>query len=340
MKAATNQIVEFRGIDAKAFREVVFAEYRPAVLRGMVSDWPAVAHSSRSRESIGRYLGACDSGTPVDTLMMAPHLKGRQFYSDDMRGFNFSRSKATITEVTDKLQRYAKFDNRPSLVVQSALIADCLPRFADENRLPVLDPSVQPRIWLGSAVTTPTHFDESNNVACVVAGTRRFTLFPPEQIANLYVGPLGHAPTGTPISLASLANPDFKQFPRLREALANAFVAVLEPGDALYIPALWWHHVESLAKYNMLVNYWWKGNPEAVTNADTALNCLLHCLLTLRQLPRAQRDAWRVLFDHYVFSSDAASFDYIPEHVRGVLGDISPELSRQMKAFLVSQLQR
>jgi hypothetical protein len=157
--------------------------------------------------------------------------------------------------------------------VQSALIADCLPRFADENRLPVLDPTVQPRIWFGSAVTTPTHFDESNNVACVVAGTRRFTLFPPEQIANLYVGPLGHAPTGTPISLASLANPDFKQFPRLREALANAFVAVLEPGDALYIPALWWHHVESLAKYNILVNYWWKGNPEAVTNADTALNC-------------------------------------------------------------------
>jgi hypothetical protein len=212
MKAATNQIVEFRGIDAKAFRDVVFAEYRPAVLRGMVSDWPAVTHSNQSRESIGRYLGACDSGTPVDTLMMAPHLKGRQFYSDDMRGFNFSRSKATITEVTDKLQRYAKFDNRPSLVVQSALIADCLPRFADENRLPVLDPSVQPRIWLGSAVTTPTHFDESNNVACVVAGTRRFTLFPPGQIANLYVGPLGHAPTGTPISLASLANPDFNQF--------------------------------------------------------------------------------------------------------------------------------
>jgi hypothetical protein len=93
MKAATNQIVEFRGIDAKAFRDVVFAEYRPAVLRGMVSDWPAVAHSIQSRESIGQYLSACDSGTPVDTLMMAPHLKGRQFYSDDMRGFNFRAAR-------------------------------------------------------------------------------------------------------------------------------------------------------------------------------------------------------------------------------------------------------
>lgn len=340
MNVVSQQMVELGDIDAAAFRDVVLAQYRPAVLRGFVRDWPAVARSLESMESIGRYLSAFDSGLPVDALMMAPHVKGRVFYSDDMRGFNFSRDKATITEVTDKLRRYAKFDNRPSLVVQSALIADCLPGFAAENRLAVLDSSVQPRIWLGGGVTTPAHFDESSNVACVVAGTRRFTLFPPEQVRNLYIGPFGHAPTGTPISLASLANADFRKFPRLREALAAAFVAVLEPGDAIYIPALWWHHVQSLAKYNILVNYWWKGSPDAVTNPDTALNCLLHCLLVLRHLPRAQRDAWRALFDHYVFSAEATSFDHIPEHVRGVLGDISPELSRQVKAFLVSQLQR
>lgn len=76
-----------------------------------------------------------------------------------------------------------------------------------------------------------------------------------EQIANLYVGPLGHAPTGTPISLVSFREPDFERFPRFREALAAALVAELDPGDALYIPTLWWHHVESLAKCNMLVNY-------------------------------------------------------------------------------------
>jgi len=272
--------------------------------------------------------------------MMPPHVHGRLFYSDDMRGFNFSRSKASIGEVSDKLLRYAKFEGRPSLVVQSALIADCLPGFAAENRLAILDESVSPRIWLGNAVTTPAHFDESNNVACVVSGTRRFTLFPPEQIANLYIGPLGHAPTGTPISLVSLANPDFERFPRFRDALASALVAELEPGDAIYIPTLWWHHVQSLAKYNVLVNYWWKGHVGAAEGADTALNCLLHCLLTLKHLPPEHRRVWKTIFDHYVFGASAESVEHIPPHVRGVLGEISPELAKQVKAFLVSQLQR
>src|SRR4029453_18741805 len=281
-----------------------------------------------SPESIDRYLRGFSNGAMVDTLMMPPQVHGRLFYNDDMSGFNFSRTKASIAEVSDKLIRYSKFENRSSLAVQSALIPDCLPGFERENRLSILDASVPPRIWLGSAVTTPAHFDESNNVACGVWGTRRFRLFPPEQIGNLYIGPLGHAPTGTPISLVSLSNPDFKRFPRFREALAAALVAELAPGDAVYIPTLWWHHVQSLSKYNMLVNYWWKGFVGAGAS-DSALGCLLHCLLVLKQLPPEQRQVWRALFDHYIFSADARSVEHIPESVRGVLGEISPELAKQ-----------
>jgi hypothetical protein len=322
------------------FRDEIVPKYRPAVLRGLVSHWPAVQRARISFQSIGQYISAFDNGSVVDVLIMPPHVEGRLFYGDDMRGFNFSRSKASIGEVSDKLLRYAKFENRPSLAAQSALIADCLPGFSKENRLDLLDELVPPRIWIGSAVTTPAHFDESNNVACVVSGTRRFTLFPPEQIGNLYIGPLGHAPTGTPISLVSMSNPDFERFPRFRDALAAALVADLEPGDAVYIPTLWWHHVRSLAKYNILVNYWWKGQVGAAANADTALNCLLHCLLTLKHLPPEHRQVWKTFFDHYVFSASAQSFEHIPAHVRGGLGEISPELAKQVKAFLVSQLQR
>ena len=333
-------ISEYRGVDAMTFRNEIVPRYRPAVLRGLIEQWPAVQHARTSLQSIGRYLSEFDNGAAVDLIIMPPQVHGRLFYSDDMRGFNFSRSKASIGEVSDKLLRYAKFENRPSLAVQSAPIADCLPGFANKNRLPILDDSVPPRIWLGNVVTTPAHFDESNNVACVVSGTRRFTLFPPEQIANLYIGPLGHAPTGTPISLVSLAEPDFERFPRFREALASALVAELEPGDAIYIPTLWWHHVQSQAKYNVLVNYWWKGQVGAVDSADTALNCLLHCLLTLKHLPPEHRRVWKTIFDHYVFGASAESVEHIPPHVRGVLGEISPELAKQVKAFLVSQLQR
>jgi Cupin-like domain len=333
-------IDEFHGVDGKAFREEIFARYQPAVLRGLVADWPAVRHARTSAESLCGYLNAFDSGSGVDAIMIPAHARGRIFYNDDLSGFNFTRDKLTISAVNEQLLRYSKFQNRPAVAVQSALLSECLPGFAAENRLAILDESVPPRIWLGNAVVTPAHFDESNNIACVVNGRRRFTLFPPEQIGNLYIGPIGHAPTGTPISLVSFRDPDFERFPRFKDALAAARVAELQPGDALFIPTLWWHHVESLEKHNVLVNYWWKGAPGSGTTSSTALNCLLLALLDLKHLPPEQRQAWRVIFDHYVFDARPGDADFIPERVRGVLGDISPQLAQQVRAFLAAQLQR
>ena len=39
--------------------------------------------------------------------------------------------------------------------------------------------------------------------------------------------------------------------------MTQAFSAELQPGDAIFIPSLWWHQVESLSAVNGLVNYWW-----------------------------------------------------------------------------------
>jgi hypothetical protein len=340
MAALPRPIPEWQGVDAATFARDVATRYNPAVLRGAVADWPAVGRALESGESFCRYLESLDSGAAVDVLRVPPHARGRIFYNDDMTGFNFARDKATISAVTEKLVRYARFENRPAIAVQSAPIAECLPGFAAENRLALLDASVAPRIWLGTAVTVAAHFDESSNIACVVSGRRRFTLFPPEQIANLYIGPLDFAPTGTPMSLVRLAAPDFERFPRFREALAAAQVAELGPGDAIYIPSLWWHHVESLEKVNALVNYWWKGPPGAAVNADSALDCLLLAVLRLRQLPPDQRRAWASIFDHYVFNAANDDAGHIPEHRRGILGAMSPEYMRQVKAFVASQLQK
>ena len=321
------------------FADQIATRYQPAVLRGLVAGWPAVAHARQSPRSIATYLADFDSGKPVDTLLAPASAKGRIFYNENLTGFNFTRNASTIKAVAEQLLRYAAFDNRPMLAVQSALISDCLPGFGAENRLDILDASIQPRIWLGNRVVTPAHFDESSNVACVVSGRRRFTLFPPEQVANLYVGPLDYAPTGPPISMVSFIEPDYERFPRFREALAHAQVAELEPGDALYIPALWWHHVESLDKFSMLVNYWWKGSPGAPAGSDSALDGLVHALLSLRHLPPEQRRAWGTIFAHYVFDADPRSMEHIPEHRRGILGDMSPDFRRQVRAFLVKQLE-
>jgi hypothetical protein len=194
----------------------------PTLFRGVVRAWPAVA---RARDGeIAAYLRSLDNGAGVDALRMPPSARGRIFYTEGLEGFNYTREKVTISAVLDRLEKYAKLEAPPSMAVQSALISQCLPGFLASHPMPLLDASVAPRIWIGNHVVTPAHFDESHNIACVVAGERRFTLFPPEQIANLYIGPVGYAPTGTPISLVDFAQPDLKRFPRFEQARAAAHV--------------------------------------------------------------------------------------------------------------------
>ncbi len=205
-------IREFHTSDDELIRRQVFTSGRPAVLRGLVSKWPAV--NLESPAAVVEYLRRFDTGTPVDAVMTPPELAGKLFYDAGMHGFNFVRNRLPITSVAEQVLRYSTFERAPAIAAQSALIRDCLPGFRAENVLTVVDPTVEPRIWLGNAITTPTHLDEWHNIGCVVSGRRRFTLFPPEQLANLYIGPLDFAPTGAPLSLVTLHEPDFERFPR------------------------------------------------------------------------------------------------------------------------------
>nr|WP_253189362.1 cupin-like domain-containing protein [Brevundimonas sp. LM2] len=224
----------------------------------------------------------------------------------------------------------------PALYVGAAPAVDCLRDFEATHVLGLVDPRVPPRLWLGNRTTVSTHYDLSDNVACVAAGRRRFTLFPPDQLKNLYVGPLDFTLAGQPVSMVSLRDPDFARFPRFAEAMTHAVTAELEPGDAIYIPPLWWHQVEALSPLNLLVNYWWNtaGTPPSPFEA------LIHAVMTVRHLPGPQRDAWKTMFDHYVFDPDADAVAHIPVGSRGVLGSMTPTLARRIRDFLMAGLRR
>jgi hypothetical protein len=337
---APRAIREFSALDDAAVRRDVLAGKRPAVLRGLVRDWPAVTQGLDSPAALVRYLNRFDSGKTIDALLAAPEIDGRIFYDEEMTGFNFLRNRLPLAAVAEQVLRYAQFPKSPAVAAQSALIRDCLPGFAEENRLSIVDDNVLPRIWLGNRISTPTHVDEWNNIGCVVAGRRRFTLFPPEQISNLYIGPLDFAPTGAPMSLVSLHNPDFARYPKFREALAAAQVAEAGPGDAVFIPPLWWHHVESLESFNVLVNYWWHDQAGDAALADSAFDALLHGILSIRALPPATRRAWGAFFEHYLFGDQTAATAHIPEHRRGILGGLSAEQLAGLRAHLTKRLGR
>jgi len=331
-------IREFSALDDVAIRSEVIGSGQPAVLRGLIAAWPAVAAGRRSPAAMLEYLRRFDNGNPVDAIMTPPEAAGRIFYNESMNGFNFVRNRLPLAAVAEQVLRYSAFARPPAVAVQSALLRDCLPQFSQENSLTALEATILPRIWLGNAITTPTHFDESNNIACVVTGRRRFTLFPPEQIANLYIGPIDFAPTGAPMSLVQLHAPDLERFPRFSQALAAALRSELEPGDAIYIPPLWWHHVESLENFNLLVNYWWGAATAAATATDSALDSLVHAILNLRSLPPVTREAWRGLFDHYVFGPQEGVTEHIPAHRHGLLGRISAADVERLRAYLAESL--
>jgi Cupin-like domain len=338
--ALPHAIREFSALDSDAIRRDVLEDKRPAVLRGLVGDWPAVKQGQDSPAALVRYLKGFDSGKSVDALLAAPEIDGQIFYNDAMTGFNFLRNRLPLAAVAEQVLRYAGFPKSPAVAAQSALIRDCLPGFSDENRVEIVDANVLPRIWLGNRITTPAHVDEWNNIGCVVAGRRRFTLFPPEQVANLYIGPLDFAPTGAPMSLVTLRHPDFERYPKFREALAAAQTAELAPGDAIFIPPLWWHHVESLEPFNVLVNYWWHDVVGDGAFADSAFDALLHGMLSIRALPPATRRAWRAFFEQYVFGDEAGALEHIPPDRRGILGQLSSEQRAGLRAHLAKRLAR
>lgn len=334
---AASPLAEHRGLDAAALRGLA-ARAEPAVLRGAAADWPAVAAARESVEAGCRYLLGFDHGAPVEAFIGPPEIKGRFFYARDMKGFNFQRRKGRFGEVLAYIARLAELARPPSVYVGAAPLPECLPGFAERNRLALLDGTdVVPRIWLGNESVVSTHFDQSDNVAVVVAGRRRVTLFPPAQLPNLYIGPLDHNMAGQPTSMVSLKDPDFELYPRFRDALAEARVVELEPGDALYIPALWWHNIEALSPFNILVNHWWDDAPPG---AAAPFEALVHAMLALGDLPPARRAAWRTMFDHYAFRENGDPAEHLaPEH-RGILATPTPALRDRIRQFLLRGLGR
>jgi len=321
--------------DPDSFLSRVAEPCRPVVIRGLVSAWPAVSAGRRSPRELRDYLARFDAGGEAEVFVGESRIAGKYYYSDDLRGFNFSRALMRFGDAVERIVATSVEATGRSMYLGSVPTEQYLPGFAAENSLSVLKTNVTPRIWLGHASNVSAHYDTMDNLACVVAGTRRFTLYAPETIDRLYISPIDHTMAGQPVSLAAAAPPDDPRYPRFREVREQALVAELQAGDAIYVPKLWWHQVEATASFNALVNYWWDAFS---AGPDAPAITMLLSMIAISERPPAERRAWKAFFDHFVFRTNGHPLAHLPADQHGVLGPLQPSNYQKIRARVMQIL--
>jgi len=319
--------------------ETLLRDNLPTVLRGLARDWTLVQAGLRSSQAAMDELRAHYNGRPVQYNWGEPETAGRPFYKPGFTELNCEVRRGTLDQVLDELAGYQDDPRPPTYYVASLLVDYCLPGLRAGNDLDFAAQGVQapPAIWIGNRVTASCHYDAPNNIACCAVGRRRFTVFPPDQIGNLYPGPLEPTPGGQAVSVVDFNAPDLERFPRFREALAVGQTVVLEPGDAIFIPSMWWHHVQGLDPLTVLVNYWWASMPAWI---PTPMHALYHAIWALRDRPENEKQAWREVFEYYVFGPAGRAGEHLPEAARGFLGPFDEMTARRMRALLMGKLNR
>ena len=335
-----------RTIEGMTRGEIDFAALieagEPVVLKAVATDLPLVEAGREGSDAAMAYLLRFDGGRPVVGFVGDPKIEGRFFYNDDVSGMNYTAGRAPLVEYLDRIRAGIADGGATSVYLGSTDLDAFFPGLREENPVVAKDdlPGAKTSLaslWIGNRTTAAAHWDMSNNIACPLVGRRRFTLFPPDQVANLYPGPLEPTPGGQVVSMVDFVAPDHDRHPGFRDALGVAQVADLDPGDMLVYPALWWHRVEALDDFNVMVNYWWNDVPAFV---DTPMTTMLHALLSLRDRPDGEKRAWRALFDYYVFGPAERAGDHLPPHARGPLATLDEMAARRLRAQVLQRLNR
>ena len=124
---------ELDGKDHAAIARAVEVAERPAVIRGIANDWPAVTTAREGDEAIAAYLAARDNGKPLTVLVGPPETGGRYFYSDNMRGVNFRSEKMPMRALVERLIALRDTADAPSLYAGSTPTPDSVTGFAAEK---------------------------------------------------------------------------------------------------------------------------------------------------------------------------------------------------------------
>ncbi len=174
MRVEPKKAEEWEDVDAALFKNTIRTRDRPAVLRGLVRAWPATKAGLESAHSLTAYLKTFDSGHAAPLFEGPASIKGRFFYNDALDGFNFESKRALLGDVLERLCRELKNESAPALYSGSASLPIYFPGFSNANHVRGLmtPESVRESIWIGNRTRIAAHFDNIDNLACVVGGRR------------------------------------------------------------------------------------------------------------------------------------------------------------------------
>ena len=223
--------------------------------------WPLTRSLFARRQDRDKivYMHGLLKGQRVHFTYLPPQLEGDLGFGADGRpNVSFFTHKSSATDFLEGLLRCVLEPGYGVAYAQSRPL-NAFPKIAArvelEHHVGRL-PRASARIWIGSGGhVNALHFDCFANFLFLVAGQKRVCLFPPDSFADLEPTPprrgIGGA-TSTRIKLLALSRAERT---RLRPLFARGVYVVLRPGDGLFIPPNWWHHVEG-RRFNVMANVW------------------------------------------------------------------------------------
>jgi hypothetical protein len=236
LRAGADAVPRRHRLSRAEFYEQFCYQNRPVLITGMLEDWPALAKWSFDyfREGWGDQEIEVQFGRESDKNYEANHPQHRKLmrfdeylnlveYSAPTNDFYMTANNGSV--------------NRPAL---ADLWRDITP--IEEY----LDPALPDAgfFWLGPAGTvTPLHHDLTNNLLAQVLGRKRIKLVPMWDTPFVY----NHQHC---YSMVDCREIDEERFPEMRNA--QIMELVIEPGELLFIPIGWWHHVEGLEPSAMM----------------------------------------------------------------------------------------
>src|SRR5262245_2062872 len=116
-------IREYRSIDVATFHDDIVPSARPAVLRNLIDEWPAVQHGAHTSDALLAYLRSLDAGADVQLVIAPPAARGRLFYDDAMTGLGFERQTLRFATALDRIAATRTQLDPPALAIQSAPLA-------------------------------------------------------------------------------------------------------------------------------------------------------------------------------------------------------------------------